>query len=181
MTTKPIIESGMTFGPYPDGYCFYIEQSETLKQLNKHAKKDEGVLIAELLLLRIGNAKNTIWIIEAKSSSPKPDNAVKFDEYITEIKEKLTNSLILSVAMYLKRHSEKLPTSFKSLDLGKTDFRLTLVIKNHQEAWLQPIQDALRIALSPLAKTWALSANSVIVINDAIAQEHGLISAVNKL
>lgn len=181
MTTQPIIESGMAFGPYAEGCCFYIEQSQTLKQINKHAKKDKGILIAEFLLLRMGNEKNTIWIVEAKSSSPMPDNAVRFNEYITEIKEKLTNSLILTIAMYLKRHSESLPASFETIDFGKTDFRLALIIKNHPDAWLQPLQDALRTALNPLTKTWALSANSIIVINDAIARNHGLISALDEL
>ena len=28
MTTQAIIESGMTFGPYPVGQCFYIEKSQ---------------------------------------------------------------------------------------------------------------------------------------------------------
>lgn len=27
---KPIIESGMTFGPYADEDCFYIEKSATV-------------------------------------------------------------------------------------------------------------------------------------------------------
>jgi len=27
MTTQPIVESGMTFGPYPEGQCFYVEKS----------------------------------------------------------------------------------------------------------------------------------------------------------
>ena len=47
MTTEPIIESGMTFGPYPDGHCFYIEESESYKSI-----KADGVKIAEFLLLQ---------------------------------------------------------------------------------------------------------------------------------
>jgi hypothetical protein len=44
--TDPIVESGMSFGPYPEGHCFYIEKSETYKAVQ------EGVPTAEFLLLR---------------------------------------------------------------------------------------------------------------------------------
>ena len=46
MTTQAIIESGMTFGPYPVGQSFYIEKSQCYQHLQ------EGVQIAEFLLLR---------------------------------------------------------------------------------------------------------------------------------
>ena len=46
MTSEPIIdESGMIFGPYPEGHCFYIEKSETYRKIQ------DGVKIAEFLLL----------------------------------------------------------------------------------------------------------------------------------
>ena len=31
----PIIESGMSFGPFIDGHCFYIEKSVTYKKIEK--------------------------------------------------------------------------------------------------------------------------------------------------
>ena len=33
MTTEPIVESGMTFGPFEEGHCFYIEKSELYRNL----------------------------------------------------------------------------------------------------------------------------------------------------
>lgn len=51
MTTQTIVESGMTFGPYPDGRCFYIEKSNT------YADIQQGVQMAEFLLLHINNGK----------------------------------------------------------------------------------------------------------------------------
>ncbi len=50
MTTDAILESGMRFGPYPAGQCFYIEKSQSYKRI------EEGVQIAEFLLLRRHNA-----------------------------------------------------------------------------------------------------------------------------
>jgi len=171
MTTEPIIESGMTFGPYPEGDCFYIEKSETYQKIK------EGVKIAEFLLLH-SQDDSIVWIVEAKQSSPRPETQPNFDDFLLEIQEKLTNALTLSVATCLKRHStyEELPNSFQTLDLEKASFRLILVIKGHQEAWLPPLQDALKKALNPTIKTWKLSATSVVVLNDTMARLQGLIS-----
>jgi hypothetical protein len=78
MTTQPIIESGMTFGLYPEGHCFHIEKSQTYQDIQ------EGVKIAELLLLHPPNSPK-VWIIEAKSSSPRPETQPGFDDFIEEI------------------------------------------------------------------------------------------------
>ncbi|MEG4916941.1 MULTISPECIES: hypothetical protein [unclassified Microcoleus] len=171
MTTEPISESGMTFGPYPEGDCFYIEKSETYQKIN------EGVKIAEFLLLH-SQDDSIVWIVEAKQSSPRPETQPNFDHFLLEIQEKLTNALTLTVATCLKRHSTwgELPNSFQTLDLQKVDFRLILVIKGHQEARLPPLQDALKKALNPTIKTWNLSATSVVVLNDTMARLQGLIS-----
>lgn len=171
MTTEPIIESGMTFGPYPEGDCFYIEKSETYQKIK------QGVKIAEFLLLH-SQDDSIVWIVEAKQSSPRPETQPNFDDFLLEIQEKLTNALTLTVATCLKRHSTwgELPNSFQTLDLEKASFRLILVIKGHQEAWLPPLQDALKKALNPTIKTWNLSATSVVVLNDTMARLQGLIS-----
>jgi hypothetical protein len=171
MTTEPIIESGMKFGPYPEGDCFYIEKSATYQKIN------EGVKIAEFLLLHSPD-NSKVWIVEAKQSSPRPETKSDWDDFILQIQEKLTNALTLTVATCLKRHSTwgELPNSFQTLDLQKVDFRLILVIKGHQEGWLGPLNDALKKALHPTIKTWNLSATSVVVLNDTMAREQGLIS-----
>lgn len=171
MTTEPIIESGMTFGPYPEGHCFYIEKSATYQKIK------EGVKIAEFLLLH-SQDDSIVWIVEAKQSSPRPETQPNFEDFLLEIQEKLTNALTLTVATCLKRHSTygELPNSFQTLDLEKASFRLILVIKGHQEAWLPPLKDALEKALKPTIKTWNLSATSVVVLNDTMARTQGLIS-----
>lgn len=172
MTTEAIIESGMTFGPYPAGQCFYIEKSTCYEKVR------EGVQMAEFLLLRRQQQGPTVWVVEAKSSSPRPETQPNFAEFIDEIRTKLTNGFLLAVAARLQRHpaaGDELPAAFKALDLQAQGFRFVLVINGHKQEWLEPIQSALVQALKPVVKTWALPATSVAVLNHELAQQHGLI------
>jgi hypothetical protein len=179
MTTEPIIESGMTFGPYPDGHCFYIEKSPTIKKINKNAQKDEGLQIAEFLLLETKNNQATVFIVEAKTSSPHPTNPSDFDIYINEIKDKLANSLTLFVAIYLQRHATSqldLSAQFRQFELAKVNFLLILVVKNSKAEWLPPLHETLQKALKLTVKIWNLAPTSVIVLNEEGARKRGLVS-----
>jgi len=173
MTTQAIVESGMTFGPYPDGRCFYIEQSNT------YADIQQGVKMAEFLLLRAAKEESPVlWVVEAKSGTPRPETQPSFDEFIAEIREKLVNAFSLGWASCLKRHQQaeaELPAPFKTLDLSQVGVRFVLVINGHQEAWLPPIQEALKKALHSTVRTWRFAPTSVAVINDELARQHGLI------
>ena len=172
MSTQTIIESGMAFGPYPAGQCFHIEKSECYKKVR------EGVQMAEFLLLRQQQQGSTVWVVEAKSSSPRPESPPNFAEFIDEIRTKLTNGFLLAVAARLQRHpvaQSELPSAFKALDLQAQGFRFVLVINGHKQEWLEPLQSALAQALKPVVKTWALPAASVAVLNHELAQQHGLI------
>ena len=171
--SEPFIESGMTFGPFPDGSCFPIEQSASYKAI------ESGVKMAEFLLLRqTGDISPVIWVVEAKSSTPKPQTQPDFNDFIEEIRHKLSNALSLGLAACLGRHPAawaELPDSFKNLDLANVSFRLVLVINGHRADWLPPLNDALTTALHPVVKTWALPPTAVTVINDDLARDHGLI------
>ncbi|MEO5365834.1 MAG: hypothetical protein H7831_05675 [Magnetococcus sp. WYHC-3] len=172
MTAQAIHESGMTFGPYPAGQCFPIEVSGIYRHIQ------EGVKMAEFVLLRQQSQGPALWIVEAKSSSPHPETQPRFDEFINDICHKFTNALILTVAARLLRHPDaenELPDSFKTLDLASLPFRLILVINGCQERWLGPLNDALSKAMKPIVKTWGQSKCSVIVLNDEMAQQHHLI------
>ncbi len=170
-----ITESGMTFGTYSAENCFYIENSRLYRSMS-------GLKIAEFMLLRYSK-KGTpvIWIVEAKSSSPRPNLNAKqaFDDFIDEIQQKLTNSLSLWFAMRLQRHpkaTDELSEQFQAIDLANVDFRLVLVINGHQEEWLPPLQDALRKALLATVQTWALSPSAVLVFNHELAHQYKLIT-----
>lgn len=178
MTDVSIFESGMVFGPFPSADCWDIEHSACYREIIK------GVQIAEFV--RIEHRQNRgplLWTVEAKTGSPNP--ALKqddFDEFIQKICAKLTNAMMLAVAACLGRHPDyehELPASFKVLDLAKADFRLVLVIKGDPgpwpEAWLPPIKDALALKLQPLVKIWRLSPVAVMVFNEALAKNNGLV------
>jgi hypothetical protein len=178
MTTEAIIESGMTFGPYPDGHCFYIEDSKSYRNI-----KADGVKIAEFLLLQAKeNKPPIIVVVEAKKSSPQLSSLPNFDDYIGDIREKFINSLALFIAIYLKRHEDgsesELPHHFQQLELSRVKFVLILVINGHKVEWLPPLQDALQRALKPTVKIWSLSLTSVIILNVEGARDHGLINAI---
>ena len=173
---QAIIESGMTFGPDAEGQCFYIEKSRCYCQVH------ECVQMAEFLLLRSQNElSSVVWVVEAKSSSPRPTTQPNFKDFIEEIRIKLTNGFLLSVAMRLGRHPDglaELPEPFQQIDLKTSSFRFVLVINGHKNAWLPPLQDALSLVFKPIVKSWALPPTSVIVLNELGAQQHGLILPV---
>lgn len=174
MTTETIIESGMRFGPFAQGTCLYVEKSRCYEAIQ------QDVQMAEFLLLRaLPDKIPVIWIVEAKSSSPRPGTAPNFDQFIDDIRAKLTNGFLLGASMLLRRHDEaadELPEGFKGLDLRTLDFRFVLVIKGHKDEWLMPLASALSLALKPVIKAWAIDPHSVIVLNDEMARRRGLIS-----
>lgn len=167
MTTNAIIESGMVFGPYPPGQCFHIERSACYERVQ------EGVQMAEFLLLRQQEKGPTVWVVEAKSSCPRD-----YTSYLDEIRVKLTNAFMLGLAACLDRHpaaQDELPETFKHLKLKTTNFRFVLVIKGVPEYHLEVLQSALSSALKPVIKSWAMSPTSVMVLNEISAEKHGLI------
>lgn len=170
MTTEAIIESGMTFGPYPAGQCFYIEKSTC------YEKVKEGVQMAEFLLLKQQEKGPTVWVVEAKSSCPRD-----LSPYMDEIRVKLVNAFLLGLAVCLGRHpaaEDELPMPFNKLNLTVADFRFVLVVRGVPEYHLAVLQNALAKFLRPVIKTWALPPASVVVLNEVKAQKYGLIQPV---
>lgn len=171
--SKTIIESGMSFGPYSVDDCFELEKSAIYQRIQKQ------VMMAEFALIRQKEGQPcVIWLVEAKSSSPRPVTQPGFDAFIDEIRQKLSNALHLVLSAKLDRHPESasdLPDGFKLLTLQE-DFKFVLVINGHRQEWLQPLKDALDLALKILIKTFGLKPNSVAVINDEMARSYGLIS-----
>lgn len=178
MTNQTIIESGMKFGPYPAGKCFYVEKSQCYDKLQ------DGVKMAEFLLLKPQQQGLAVWIVEAKTSGPNPNpdpdsnTASNFLMYIEEICDKFSNAFLLAIATRLGRHpnaNDELPDDFKNLDLQSTGFRFVLVIKNHRADWLEPVKRELVRALKKIVKTWSLHPDPIVVLNQELAKEHGLI------
>lgn len=171
--TPLIVESGMTFGAYPEGYYFYIEKSRLYQEMQ------QNIPMVEFLWLKTAEPP-VVWIVEAKSSSPQK-NAENWAAFSTEIQTKFVNGLSLTVASCLKRHpmaARELPTLFQTLDLSKVQFKLVLVIRGHKPEWLPPLQDAIQRTCSALIKTWGIRHN-VMVLNESLAVKHGLIKGEN--
>jgi len=173
MTNQAIQESGMTFGPFAEGHCFYIEQSDLYQRIKHH------VQMAEFLVLKNGRkGKPVLWVVEAKSSSPRPETKPNFDEFVAEIRDKLINAFSLTLAACLGRHDTAdglVPAQFLEIDWSIQGVKLVLVLNGHQKTWLPPLQEAVQDALRAFIKTWAFGPNSVAVINDESAKKFGLI------
>lgn len=175
-----INESGMSFGPYADTHCFQIENSPL------HNAVQPGMQIAEFLLVQDGgqNQPPKVWVVEAKSSTPNPGSplpgaAETFSAFIAEIRDKLLNALTLGVTACIGRHAnagQVLPQAFTTLPLDRAVFRLILVVNGHRAEWLPPLQDALSQSLRVTSRTWDLGPGSVVVMNDALARQRGLIA-----
>jgi len=160
----------MKFGPFNTENVFYIEESRIYK------KNDKSFKIAEFILL--SEDSQEIKIVEAKKSSPKPENTENFDSYLSDISEKLANTLNFYISLKIKRHPkgyDEMPVPLQNTDMGNLNFKLILVINGHPEAWLPPIKDALYQKLKSFCKIWNLSSDPVIVLNDKWARKFQLI------
>jgi len=168
-----INESGMQFAPFTKDKCFHIEKSNT------YAIVKNGVKIAEFILLRRDNTPQEVWIVEAKSSFSNPNKKDgKYEQNVVDVREKMSNTLSLLLAMCLKRHPSavsELPPTFQNLDLALTEFVFVLILKDHPEGNLAPARDDLSIALRATEKIWALNPSYVIILNENTARERGLV------
>ena len=173
MAEKSIVESEMTFGPYGEDQIFLIEESPQYKAINR-----DGVRCCEFLLKR--NQK--IMFVEAKKSCPNhnakedsENNSIRYNDYISEIAEKMRHSLDLYASVLLKRQ----PQDGVSKDLQKPDLSgheliLILVVKTAEKEWLDPYVDVFKEKLRPEMRLWNIK--SFLVINEETARSKGLVS-----
>jgi hypothetical protein len=173
MTNETIIESGMEFIVEPKDHFFHIEQSQTYQKIQPH-----GVKIADFIILRLDKKKHpVISIVEAKSSVPNPGNTEDFDRYLKDLAEKITHTLILFLAIHVKRHNSwaELPKSFHNIALESTKFRFILIINKYQDDWTEQVKRLWEQSkyMKPLVKAWKLS--EVVVMNDKMARKEELI------
>jgi len=162
MKAEPIVESGMIFGGHDESDLFHMEESPIREML--------GLRTVEFVLR---HRDNEILLVEAKSSSPKPGNLEKFDDFIEEIRDKFIHTLDLYFSIIVNRQTaDEMPAGFKTADYSSVKIILLLVINGHQIKWLPPIKDALKARLKRHIKTWLLD---VVVLNHEQAFSHGLI------
>lgn len=165
MSITEYTESGMIFKDDED-ILFNIEQSEIYKSIRN------GVHICDFIYLK----GNKLFIIEAKRSSPRPDNHENFEKFIHEITRKFIDTLILFLGMSLKRPYPKpleMSSELASIDFSRINIILCLIINGNRLEWMPPINDALNNESAHIRKTFII--RSIIAINDIEARRKQLI------
>jgi hypothetical protein len=149
-----ITESDMQFGEYSDNLVFKIEDSVQYKK----KLRQNGVRSCEFILRR----GNNLCFIEAKKGCPNQitensseEKKIKYQEYIQEIVGKMRHSLNLYANIMLKRYSQDgVPDQLK--DAENLNMRLILIVKNAENAWLDPFRDRFRKELGKEMRIWKI-------------------------
>jgi hypothetical protein len=165
------IESEMRFGPFQEENCFRMEQSGLYRRIQ------DGLKIPEFVLLRSQPGDiASVWIVEAKTSVPREGE--RLNQYMGEIREKLTNAIQIIFAGRLLRHPEAIhefPRALQEFDLQAAGFKCVLVINGAPKQYMAPLQSALAKEMGTIVKTLGLDPDSVAVINDEQARNYRLI------
>lgn len=107
-----------------------------------------------------------LLIIEVKSSSPKNNPA-----FVSEIKEKFSDSLLLYIATWANRPNtpnDNLPTPLKAAPALQRKIRLVLIVRDHKPEWLSPLREQLRKVCLPLQRLFSLE--EIHVYNQDLAR-----------
>jgi len=157
-------ESKMTFSFPKEDVC-RIEKSVLLSKV--HLKATEC----------IASKQGKLVFIEAKCSTPRPQNQEQFEQFMSDITDKFVHSVLFYNAVMLRHQEEALPEKLRNVDLHKVQYSFVLVIHGHQLEWLPPVMDALKSKMSDALRLWNISDTAVKVINDQMALDGQLIVA----
>lgn len=161
-----IQESDMEFGEYDDSCVFRIEKSAVYKDLSVC-----GIKTCEFVLLK----DNSLFFIEAKSSCPNhfaansiEEKKKKYDEYVSEIVQKMKDSIDLYAGMLLNRHNNsEISNTLKNGVNGSRNVVLVLVVKKAEKEWLVPFNDVFKKKLRKEIALWHVK--NFLVINEEMA------------
>lgn len=159
-------ESGMTFS-FPEEQLYRIEK-------DTFVNKAEGFAVCECV---VRSTDGKLWLIEAKSSSPKPDGLKgeeRFRKFIKEITKKFADTLTVYNAVLLRHNADNIPGVLRK-PTAKDCYQLYLIINGHKAEWLPAISNALKSELRGLLYVWHIEDKDVKVINEQIAKSKGLI------
>lgn len=157
-------ESGMTFS-FEENDIFYIEKSERFNKI-------EGAKPCECIVMH----DDKVFLIEAKSSTPRPQNKEQFVTFVGEIVQKFTDSYTYYTAAHQKRQqSDLVPPNLQSTPLARQNYEFCLIINGHLHEWLPPVLDQLKIMMKKTLKLWGFDDACVKVVNEQEALSKGLI------
>ncbi len=157
-------ESGMTFS-FEENDIFYIEKSVRFNRI-EDAKPCECIVLHD----------DKVCLIEAKSSTPHPQNAEQFMTFVGEIAQKFADSYTYYNATHQKRQQpDMLSQNLQSVPLGCQSYEFCLIINGHQREWLPPVLDKLKVMMKKSLKLWGFDDACVKVVNEQGALSKGLI------
>lgn len=146
-------------------------------------EKDEAVTITEgkeACECVVWIQPNVVWI-EAKASSPKPQNGEKMDGFIEKICKKFTDSMSLFDDLRNKRFGEeafgRLPQHLQGTLPDGEHYLICLIIHGHRLDWLSGLQDMFRDAMYQLVKEKGVKDSNIRVYNEETALSTNLIVA----
>ena len=173
-----ILESGVWFGPF---------LADTLFQLESYCKaKDfypKGISpqIAEFAYCEAAKGRAKVWIIEAKSSIAKQENAADFDANLQQSANKSANSITVIAGVRVGAFAanmdlSEIPAFVHEEPFRDLEFKLAVVLTAE---WTtandcQAIQIELRQRLSQAVRAWNIKGDSVYVLNRDLAKKLGL-------
>ena len=174
MADVRVVESGMSFGPFPDSDVFQIEKSS----LYTSRFSPFGVKTCEFVLRK----DKKILFVEAKTSCPNHEAAmsneekrVKYDEFVHDIAQKMRDTLNIYASILLKcNNTPEIPEVLSRVKLDDYEIRLVLVVKNAQNEWLIHYPDILQKELRNEMRIWKIP--SFMVITEEKARERHLIT-----
>ena len=173
ITTDSIIESNMTFGPYPEGKCFYIEKWGYYQK-----KIQQNNSTVEFILLKKYKQHESLAFVEAKSSAPK--DRTELLSYCKKIRRKFHTSLDLflsaSRGMHGKEQQKAFSQDFVQLDFSKTSIHFVLIIKGFKKEWALPLNNMLNRELKDLLRLFGPGNTLVKVLTEDMARKYRYIT-----
>ncbi len=165
---KIIEESGMRFGPFLSEDLYHIEASQA------YASLGNGFSSVEFVCMKQRNEKKYLYFIEAKSSSPNPENGEeRFYEWIDEVSQKFKDSLQLFIAAELGIQSDaQIGQHILEAEMAECGIKFIVVLSQHKKEWLPPIRDALTVQLRKMLRIWRAE---IIALNRDMAHTYGLV------
>ncbi len=169
------LESGMVFKKEP-GSFFNIEKSPTMRGIG------QGVKTVEFAIRKRTGNNVKVFLIEAKKSSPRPPGSGgsqdTWEQYHNFLYQKMINSLLVYLGLKTDRRyaaSSDLPNEMRADILSSVQIIPCLVLPDHPEYGLPPLQDELRKRLNPIVRSYCLE--QPVVLNYEGARIAGLVES----
>lgn len=146
----------------------YLKSIEALEKKRSRLRSQEHAKAVSTL----------INLVHAHGSILSPMVSSDYDIYISDICAKMNNGLSLFFSARAGRwpsHQNAWPEDFMRVDPGDLQVRILLIVKTAEARWLSGLQDALRKAMRPVIGTWALGADSIVVLNEEGARQKGFV------